>query len=264
MGLKDSLVSAKKKAEDEKPKLTEDLVISSLVDSIVALKEETKEVKQIKPKLIFSPSKGLKKTEFSVSCEACGREDICYEVGKLLLCEPCSLIELEAYASAKKEEKVIVEDPAIKASIAALNPEKFEKTLAQDDTPFYARGKKDKYYEFFNRSYDIDKMSDEELRDSIIADGETLFEVKVKQQKKIIVLKERLAKKTQAERDKFRLDDLLYKSNEEDSPLAKPVKSAKEKALDSFTKLGLNADDMKSFMARVARLPKAEKKEEKK
>jgi hypothetical protein len=257
MGLKEAFKKQQENTET-KPELTTKLVVDSVVDSAVQVIAELKAEKSKEPKPILKlvPSKGVRQTEnANFPCDACGKFDILTELGKVLLCSECSVKEAEAIRNSTPEVKeAVVNHPAIQASIEKLNPEIYEKTLAQIDVPIYAKGKEDRYTEFFNRDYDIDKMSDEQLRDSIIEDGNTLFEVKVRQQKKIISLKERLAKKTEKEREKFRLDDLTYKpDNLEESPLAKPKKTQKEKALDSLKSLGLDSSDLSSLLARFAK-----------
>lgn len=258
MGLKDSVAKAIPVVfVKETPKITEKLVVDSYVAALSDVTEEIKKEKAVpRPKTTYVASQGIRKTCESFICESCGTLDICIEFDKLLLCETtCAPKEVEALKNATPVEAFKPEPhPAVIASIARLNPEHYEKTLAQDDTPLYAKGREELYYEFFNRDYNIANMTDEQLRDSIIADGAVLFEVKVKQQKKIISLKERLAKRTEKEREKFRLDDLEYKPNlEEESIFSKPKKSAKDKAIDSLKGLGLDADDMKNLLAKFAK-----------
>jgi hypothetical protein len=242
MGLKDSLV--KKAAFVPVAIASEELIVNSLTEALTSAIVQRKI--ELRPKLTFVPSKNKKLTAEPFNCEACGKLDICTEIGKLLLCDSCSEKELEIIKQEGNTLKDTTKDNGVwSASINNLNPE-----VVEQDAPLYAKGREDKYFEFFNRSYDIDKMTDEELRDSIIADGDILFEVKVRQQKKVIRLNERAAKKTAEERKKLRLDDLTY-NPEQKIELEKERKAPRDKKQqgeDALKSLGLDvALFMKKF-----------------
>lgn len=244
MGLKDSL--AKVAQEVEKPKVLDikQIITNALVETVIA--EEKQEFKPLKPKLVYKPSLNCKVTEFSALCESCSKSDILREVSGILLCVECATRELETIAKkvAVQQKEDSKKDGIWKASIDNL-------TKLDTETPHWAKGKEDRYFEFFNRDYDISKMSDEELRDSIIADGESLFEIKVKQLKKVITLKERAAKRSAEERKKLRIDDLSYIASngvvpegEEISPLVsvRKQRTKEQQAEDALKALGLGGD----------------------
>jgi hypothetical protein len=174
------------------------------------------------------------------------------EVGKLLLCETsCASKELEALKQVEDNPK----DTSKNNGIWQPPIDKQKETI-EVEPPSWAKGNDRKYWDFFNRNYDIDLMTDEQLRDSIIEDGLILFEVKTRQLKKVISFNERVAKRTKEEREKLRLGDLTYipeqSFSEEKSPIEQVRKQRNkvQQAEDALAKLGLGGDDLKKMLTK--------------